>query len=264
MTLFYRRVQNTLFGKREYEIKIVKMMDNAFFEWIGNNQLKKSTPEVLRSYHDFVRIPQVIVDNFILMNNVRWKEMKKVMKMKYCLTQWRDTNPYLVIYDDKHAYIYRKNTHYSMSELNFIQKWGEHIFGDNLIKVLYSKLVGNFKIKRIHIGKSPKCETTKIGYSGKEYDGNTVLLYLGNGEYVLVMKNILRFEIEDKCKKFISPVVKRKYPYPFIVGDSHVYFLANGKYVEKKHFPKTVDWNDACMYLLHGDMDNYLKDMKNI
>ena len=37
MTLFYKRVNSTLFNEREFKIRIINNTGNTFFEWIGIN-----------------------------------------------------------------------------------------------------------------------------------------------------------------------------------------------------------------------------------
>lgn len=253
MTLCYKRVNSTLFNEREFKIKIINNTGNTFFEWIGINHLKKSSPFILKEYYNYVRIPNIIWNKFMFIKNKeKRKRMKKRMEMKFNLTLWRNKNPYLILFDSTNVFIYKENNEFNFDACNFLDKWGKYIFGENYIKIIYSKFVDSFNIKKLYIGKSHKCLSTKNSYYGKDYDGNSILLYLGKNEYVLINNNINKFKINDKCQYFVSPLTRNKYSCPFIIGRNYVFFINEKLMVHKKYFPKNMilnDWYDSYLYL---------------
>jgi hypothetical protein len=260
MTLFYKRANSTLFNEREYKIRIINNMGNTFFEWIGINHLKKSSPFILKEFSNYDRIPNIIWNKFMFIKNKEeGKKMKERMKMKFNLTLWRNKNPYLILFNNTNVFIYKENTDLHINTYNFLKKWGKYIFGENYIKIIYSKFVDSFNIKKIYIGKSHKCLTTKDSHYGKDYDGNTVLLYLGKKKYILINNNINKFKINDKCQHFVSPLTREKYSCPFIIGNNYIFFINEKLMVHKKFFPENMrlnDWYDSYLYFLDKHKGN--------
>ena len=128
----------------------------------------------------------------------------------------------------------------------------------------YSILVKTFRaIKKIFIGKSPENSRTKFsGGHGKQFDGNTILLYLGTKHdryrYVYVGEKIFSFTTDLRIKKYISPVGNNDVPYPYAIdkNDTH-YLITEGVFLA---FGKMKD-SRGNMY---DDPYSYFYDVKRI
>ena len=113
MTLFYKRANSTLFNEREYKIRIINNMGNTFFEWIGINHLKKSSPFILKEFSNYDRIPNIIWNKFMFIKNKEeGKKMKERMGMKFNLTLWRNKNPYLILFNNTNVLYIKKILNY--------------------------------------------------------------------------------------------------------------------------------------------------------
>lgn len=94
---------------------------------------------------------------------------------------------------------------------------------DNYGKIFtYTKLVKTFKAKEVFIGKSPK---SLSDYNGKEYDGNSILLYLGLNKYIFIGNFIFSFTTKNKIIKYFSPMGNSSVTYPFAIDDKNNYYL---------------------------------------
>lgn len=83
-----------------------------------------------------------------------------------------------------------------------------------------------FQPKRILVGKSPLNKMTEFsGGYGPDFDGNTILLDMGNGEYIYIGDQIWSFDTKYKIVKYISPVGNNDVPYPFAIDDSNNIYL---------------------------------------
>jgi hypothetical protein len=91
----------------------------------------------------------------------------------------------------------------------------------------YKKKIYSSKYTNIWIGKSPKIEMTEYsGGYGKKFDGNTILIEIGNLEYVFIGEQILSFKSISPIKKYISPVGNNDVPYPYAIdSDGYMYLL---------------------------------------
>ena len=130
--------------------------------------------------------------------------------------------PFEVRIDSQKVSVYKKSPYYDEDE--------------------YTTLVKAFtNVKRIFIGKSPKNSRTKFsGGYGKEFDGNTILLYLGSRgprgprgpsgtaarhRYVYVGEKIFSFTTDHRITKYVSPVGSNDVPYPYAVDKNNVHYL---------------------------------------
>lgn len=86
-----------------------------------------------------------------------------------------------------------------------------------------------FHPKEIYIGKSPLNKMTEFsGGYGPEFDGNTILLDMGNNEYIFIGSEIWSFDAVDKITKYISPVGNNDVPYPYAIDKSgNIYLIVD-------------------------------------
>jgi hypothetical protein len=91
----------------------------------------------------------------------------------------------------------------------------------------YKKKVYSTKYSNIWIGKSPKIEMTIYsGGYGKKFDGNSILVEIGNLEYVFIGEKILSFKSISPIKKYISPVGNNDVPYPYAIdAEGYIYLI---------------------------------------
>jgi hypothetical protein len=73
--------------------------------------------------------------------------------------------------------------------------------------------------------------------------GNTVLMQVDTNKYVAVVVDIIGFELEkdDEVQKYMSPIGNNDVPYPYIVGKTHVYLLAQHVILPKESLDLTKD-----------------------
>jgi hypothetical protein len=146
---------------------------------------------------------------------------KKIPKnAKSYFTHYNGGRPYLV-------YIYKKGTQQYVSIYKFDET--KYEYSDNVYenKKLYITPVFDFKPQNIYVGKSPKTKITTLsdGY-GPEFDGNTILLDMGN-KFIFIINEIIEFNLEKnaRIKKYVSEVGNSDVPYPYIVDDKNNYYL---------------------------------------
>jgi hypothetical protein len=91
----------------------------------------------------------------------------------------------------------------------------------------YKKNIYSSKYSNIWVGKSPKIEMTEYsGGYGKKFDGNTILIEIGNLQYVYIGEQILSFKSISPIKKYISPVGNNDVPYPYAIdSEGYMYLL---------------------------------------
>lgn len=85
-----------------------------------------------------------------------------------------------------------------------------------------------FHPKKIFIGKSPFNKMTKFSEEyGPEFDGNTILLDMGNNEYVFIGNEIWSFDTKGKIIKYISPIGNNDVPYPYAIDEfDNIYLIS--------------------------------------
>jgi hypothetical protein len=96
------------------------------------------------------------------------------------------------------------------------------------INIHYNVLIKSLKVKKIFIGISQK----------RIYDGNTILLYLGNNKYIYVGDIIYEFTTKDKIIKYYSELGNSDVPYPIAISNDNVYFMHDRVYVSKTYINK--------------------------
>ncbi len=107
----------------------------------------------------------------------------------------------------------------------------------------YTEFVMSFKPKKTFVGKSPKNKMTEFssGY-GQYFDGNSILLYLGNSKYVFIGSSIFSFKTNKEIVKFVSPVGNSDVPYPYAIdNEDNYYFLIENGIMKIKDKIETYD-----------------------
>jgi hypothetical protein len=94
----------------------------------------------------------------------------------------------------------------------------------------YDDFICTFKAKKIFIGRSPIEGSLDFdGKYEKEYDGNSILLYLGNKnrlyKYVFIGDSIFLFTTNSKIYKYISPVGNSDVTWPYGIDKNNIYYL---------------------------------------
>jgi len=137
------------------------------------------------------------------------KESSRSIKLKYYLSHFNGGRPFLVVVENNNKFvkIYKQS------------KNGES----------YDKLIGEYKPKKIYIGKDS---------TDRSFDGNTVLLQLTEDDFIYVGAKVYKFSLEkgDKFTKYFSMVGNNDTPYPVLLCKNNVYFLAEQKFITKDKF----------------------------
>jgi len=104
--------------------------------------------------------------------------------------------------------------------------------------MIYNKLIKHINAKKVFIGKSPTIQMTKFsGGIGKSFDGNTILLHIGEYKYAMIAEPIKIFTTnKDEITHYISPIGNNDVPYQFAIGKKYFYKLYDeGGYLDKKY-----------------------------
>jgi len=106
------------------------------------------------------------------------------------------------------------------------------------------KLVRSYKILKYFIGKSKGDDSLKRADHKKEdakyFVGNTILLQIGENEYVVITDKIVKFKTDEKIVRYYSSVGRSDVPYPVAEGETKIYFLLSEDmtFVPKSMVPK--------------------------
>lgn len=112
----------------------------------------------------------------------------------------------------------------------------------NVVQVFHDKksvgkymYVKTFNPAKIFIGKSPLTPTTKFsGGHGPDFDGNSILLYMGDLKYVYIGTCIQSFKAKSEIVSYVSEVGNNDVPYPYALDkDEHVYLIIERVIVPK-------------------------------
>lgn len=157
---------------------------------------------------------------------------------KICIIHDNGGRPFKVLIEDGVVSIY-KSTAKDIEESEESQSSGH--------KQNYSKLIASYIPKDIYIGKSSGaykfCDHSKK--DAPLFDGNTLLLHLGEKNCIFIGEKIYQFKMEDDIEAYYSPVGNNDVPYPLVVGKEWVYFMLDKKRVPRSQFPKGQEWEDA-------------------
>ncbi len=112
-----------------------------------------------------------------------------------------------------------------------------------------------FEPKKIFIGKSPLNKMTEFsGGHGSKFDGNSILLHMGNNIYVFIGWEIFSFTSLDTITSYISPVGNNDVPYPYAVDKNGSYYLLIDDVVivhNDKIAEQMLSYDDPYSYYYH-------------
>ena len=174
-------------------------------------------------------------------NNKSPEELYKIIKKKYIgyktyFTHYNGGRPYLVYIKKNDVNIYSSldNIDASLCSNN-----------DNENKWVYVNFVQHFTAKKVFIGESPLIRMTNYsGGHGKQYDGNTILIYMGSNNYIRISNIIEKIYINDEIEKYYSFIGNSDVPYPMAIGKKNIYFfLFPEGYLPKNEFSINKKFN---------------------
>lgn len=134
---------------------------------------------------------------------------------------------YVVYIDEKrnvvHVYGYTKDV---------VQATYEYDFDDiSKRRRAYNNLIKTYNPIEIFIGKSTLNEMTEYsGGHGSVFDGNTILLRIGNMDeyrYVCIGEGIFEFTTSEKITNYVSSVGNNDVPYPYAESENYTYCMMN-------------------------------------
>ena len=129
---------------------------------------------------------------------------------------------------------------------------------------VYDKLVKNYTVKKVHIGKDKDHKQPKFS------NGNTILLEFPNNKFIFVGESIFEFELakDDEFQKYFSELGNSDVPYPVLLGKNNFYSMAEKEYCSRDEFPSTykvTDFKNAHDYYYWGSKDEQkANEKKNI
>ena len=158
---------------------------------------------------------------------LHWKKSTKRTIQKHKGKQYlihdNGGRPFLVVINRKHVQIYKLPK--DMAE------------NEKITKQDYTELIKEYKnVKQVFIGKSkkPKDNTNYYAAYGPQFDGNTILIEIGNKRYCLISESIVEFSTKDSIEIYESPVGNNDVPYPLAYGTDNIYVFG----FEHKYIPK--------------------------
>lgn len=92
--------------------------------------------------------------------------------------------------------------------------------------------------------------------------GNSVLIQETKTQYIYIGSEIYRFETSEEISDFISPIGNSDVPYPVAYSENYVYFMLEGKYVQKTNL--TTEAIPINADEIYGEFYGHLKSSKQI
>ena len=102
---------------------------------------------------------------------------------------------------------------------------------DEMNKLSYKKLVKNFTVEKVYIGKD------SVNPNGN--DGNSILLALPDNKFIFIGTCIYEFELApgDTIQKYFSQVGNSDVTYPVLLGKNNFYSMIEKQYCSRSEFP---------------------------
>lgn len=130
---------------------------------------------------------------------------------------------------------------------------------DNIVTVYdnyKNNLLFEILVDKIFIGKSIFNSMTEFsGGFGKKFDGNSILLEIGDRKYKFIGNNIFSFDSLFPIKEFYSPVGNNDVPYPYAIDDeNNIYLLIEDVILIKPNLDIIKDKNDPYSYYYKNDL----------
>lgn len=122
-------------------------------------------------------------------------------------------------------------------------------------------LIASYKPIRIFIGKSLFDDMTAFSRGhGKKFDGNSILLQIGNNKYIQIGWEIFSFNSLTDIKEFYSPIGNNDVPYPYAIDiNDNNYMLIENVIVK---IDKKLLKNNENIYQYYYENEKYLKKEK--
>lgn len=136
----------------------------------------------------------------------------------------------------------------------------KHMFlGDNerIFKKLYGKkksydiIVAKYDVKRV----MPGIE------ANDKYNGNSVLLDLGDNRYVFIGGSVYEFSVSDTIQQYNSLMGNSNVHYPVAIGCTYAYFMLDQVFIKLTEFPENCDYPDLYSYFYGHKGEPYNKRM---
>lgn len=237
MFIFYKTKNNNI------KIYIGKIKNNLFYEWLNLNKFRKLNKKFIN--YDIQKIPDTITNTYLINKN---KFLKKAYSSKYYTTI---NNNFLLLKYDSKIHIYKPRYFNTLTQ-DFLDRWGNKIFGDNLIKIKNSKYLFSIKYKKFYIGNSKKSSlTSKNKYYGDKYKNNSVIISDKNNNYFLISNIILQFSLNEEILFFYSPMVSKNRNYPYFLTKEYVYIILYKKIkkLNRRYLPYYIKHNQILQFI---------------
>ena len=126
------------------------------------------------------------------------------------------------------------------------------------------KYIDFFKnVKQLH-RLSWKNDVKKIFSGDKLDDNSSVLIQLKNNKYMFIGHEIYEFESDEKITEYYSRIGNSDVPYPLALSKNYVYLMLEKIYIDKKEFPKDIDWRDPYTYYYENEKNFGKNKFKNL
>ncbi len=235
----------------------LKSRDGYYYKYIGFNKFENKETKLPEGYKRISMKKDIVKKYFcdeskklLNIDNIFYKNIKnKYRNCKKYFIHHNYSNPFLVYVCKNNVDIYGKSNKYYIDD---------QIYKSNF-PWMYINLIKSYKPLKIFIGKSPINKMTKFskGY-GPKFDGNTILLYLGNDNYIFIGSEIKLFKNKSKIEKYISPIGNNDVPYPYAIDENNDYFLMIENKVIK-NIPKKYKNDPYDFYYGNKNINNITK-----
>jgi hypothetical protein len=185
----------------------------------------------------------------------KWVTIKQIHQNGSYITQFNGDEKYRIHIEDKIVNVY-DNTKYCYTDSDDFSDSDEYNDFEN------STLLKTYYVKQFFVGKSYKTETTRYSETANSHnDGNSILLYINNNEYVYINNRIHTFNSYGKIINFYAPVGNNDVPYPYAVDEyNNIYIMS-----EEIMIPMTLelmsdmadDDDPSYYYYTHENMNTY-------
>lgn len=237
MFIFYKTKNNNI------KIYIGKIKNNLFYEWLNLNKFRKLNKKFIN--YDIEKIPDTITNTYLINKN---KFLKKAYSSKYYTTI---NNNFLLLKYDNKIHIYKPRKFNTLNQ-DFLDRWGNQIFGENLIKIKNSKYLFSIKYKKFYIGNSKKSSLTlKNNCYGNKFKNNSLIISDKNNNYFLISNIILQFSLNEKILFFYSPMVSKNINYPYFLTKKYVYiiFYKKIKKLNRRYLSHNIKHNHILQFI---------------
>jgi hypothetical protein len=103
-----------------------------------------------------------------------------------------------------------------------IQVQGNKVQVDDMRGIFLQK----YSVISVFIGKSPLNKMTEFsGGHGPDFDGNSIILNMGDNEYIYFGSTYFIFKTKAPIVEFISPVGNNDVPYPYAIDEDDNFYL---------------------------------------